>query len=525
MRAVQQFPPGPRPLSALSSDFPLTIQAFSQLADGGISALSHIQQLDRGFLVRPESARLAVDSTVAVPGEFDVVLAGGGLSLFYAAYLSAQGLRVAVFDRRPIGAGHREWNVSRAELSSLVQSGLFSDPEVEKLVLMKYRTGVCRFADGPNYWVSGVLDCVVDADKLLSRLHTVCSQQGVLLLSGYTFRGYRVDASGVTVRIASVQQPDRERTLRARLLLDGLGALSPHARFDLCCPTVGGVMDGLQIGSARTEMDPQVGEILVTTEGIESGRQHIWEGFPTCSATETAADSRKMTVYLFYYLRTELLPSHGPRPLLSLYERYFATLHRYKRGPLRLVRPTYGYIPAYTRLADMPTAPRDRVLLVGDAAGRHSPLTFCGFGSMVRSFLPISDGIVRLLKGNCLDVASLEKLWFEPSALKVVGGLTLMMSPPLGSDGLDEPSAVNDLLNAAFSTLYAQGQEAYRRFLQDDTDAQTFVRFMAGAARKYPDVYSMVFRYLSLQEIAIWLYRLWQLSRVTRGAVYQTKTC
>jgi len=501
-------------LGLLRRQFPRTAEAFSLLPDGGEAALLHLRHLDHSY---SQPRTLAAESLDPARdrGEFDVVLAGGGLSLIYAALLALRGLRVAVFDRRQIGCGHREWNISRRELAPLHQSGLFSIEEVHRLVLMQYRTGICRFGDGQSYAVSGVLDCVVDAETLLHALRERCRQQGVTLLPFRELRGYAVDERGVSVRICSTDGPAQAEVLRARLLIDGLGATSPHARFDLCCPTVGGVMDDLAIGDGPLEMDPSVGEILVTTEGIEEQRQHIWEGFPTVSATGNATATRRMTIYLFYYLRTEALAWHGPSPLLSLYERYFATLSRYKRGALQLVRPTYGYIPAYTRLHAMPAAPSDRVLLVGDAAGRHSPLTFCGFGSMIRSFVPIADGVIQLLRDDRLDADSLAALWHEPPALQVLGGLTLMMSPPLSADGSDEPATINDLLNAAFATLHGMGEDTYRRFLQDDVDGGTFVRFMLGSAKLHPQVYQKIFRYLSLGEATTWLYRLWRLYRET----------
>ena len=63
--------------------------------------LEHIDSLERGF-----AERAACD--IAGEGgpdrgahvDFDVVLAGGGLSLIYGAYLQQRGLRVAIFDRR-----------------------------------------------------------------------------------------------------------------------------------------------------------------------------------------------------------------------------------------------------------------------------------------------------------------------------------------------------------------------------------------------------------------------------------------
>lgn len=55
----------------------------------------------------------------------------------------------------------------------------------------------------------------------------------------------------------------------------------------------------------------------------------------------------------------------------------------------------------------------------------------------------------------------------------MLGGLTLMMSPPLFSDGSEDPETVNELLNAAFATLHGMGEDTYRRFLQDDVDGPT----------------------------------------------------
>ena len=95
----------------------------------------------------------------------------------------------------------------------------------------------------------------------------------------------------------------------------------------------------------------------------------IWEGFPAPAPRE---DPGRSTLYLFHYVEPDRLGEH---PLLSLYERFFRLRTRYKRGPGRLLKATYGFIPGYTRLRPSVTAPRDRVLLVGssDAYGSAPP--------------------------------------------------------------------------------------------------------------------------------------------------------
>lgn len=444
--------------------------------------LEHLEALERGFAERAR-CDIAADGGPdrGAHVDFDVVLAGGGLSLVYAAYLAQRGLRVAVFDKRRIGCGHREWNISRAELHPLVDSGLFTQAEVDALVQLEYDHGICRWHGGGTHPVHRVLDCVVDAERLLDGLRARAERAGATLLDYHALAGYGVGAGGVAITLSPA------RTLSARVLVDGMGAQSPHAAFDLVCPTVGGVMRGL-------EVDPRVGEILVTTEDIEDDKQHIWEGFP-------GPDGR-FTTYLFHYTEPQHLPA---RPLVSLYERFFATLPRYKRGDAELVKPTYGFIPAYSRLRPMPAA-RDRVLLVGDAAGRHSPLTFCGFGSMIRSFLPVADALRARLDDDRLDARALASVWRDPPGLAVMGGLTLMMVP--GRRPSADPRAVNQLLDAAFASLSELGDEVYGAFVRDQIGFSDFVRFMRATAKKRPTIYDEVFAQLSRAELARWSWRL-----------------
>jgi lycopene cyclase CruA len=250
-------------------------------------------------------------------------------------------------------------------------------------------------------------------------------------------------------------------------------------------------------GDSPSLVDPRVGEILVTTEGIEDDRQHIWEGFP--------GPDRRFTIYLFYYTEPQSLPPH---PLMSLYERFFATRERYKAGAAELSKPTYGFIPAYSRLRAMPAA-RDRVLLVGDAAARHSPLTFCGFGSMIRSFLPVADAVRARLDEDRLDARALAGVWREPPGLQVMGGLTLMMVPGRRRSG--SPDEVNQLLDAAFAALAELGDDVYGAFVRDQIGFAEFISFMRKTARRRPSIYDEVFAQLSPAEIARWSWRLGKL--------------
>ena len=478
-------------IDASRQDFPRTATAFAEMADGE-ATLAHVVDLESRWNRRDAIEIREVGPDDGATLDFDVLLAGGGLSLFYGAYLASRGMKVAIFDRGAIGRGHREWNASRRELAPLVASGLFTSDETDALVEAEYKDGICRWHEGGTYPVRGVLDVVVAAAPLLEGLRARAERAGATMLPYHALMGYALGPGGIEVKLAS---DTGTRTISGRVMLDGTGAASAHARFDLVCPTVGGVLADIPLGDADDELDPKRGEILVTTEHIEAGRQHIWEGFPS--------RDNVLTTYLFYYDEPARMPA---RPLLSLYERFFETLPRYKRGKPRLTRATYGYIPAYTRLRPMPASPCDRVLLVGDAAARHSPLTFCGFGSMLRSFQPVSDALLACLAEDRLSRRSLSACWSEPPALRVMGGLTLMMAER--PDHPRQPAEVNQLLDAAFKTLHEMGQDVYAAFVRDEIGFREFISFMQATAELRPSMYEDVFAHLGPVELARWSLRL-----------------
>lgn len=422
----------------------------------------------------------------------DVLLAGGGLSLLYAVALARAGVRVAVADPRGVGKGHREWNASIDELRALHEGSALEEAQVGPLVAARYLRGLVRWHGGAPLFVRGVLDASVDAQGLLDALRARALSLGVRLLEGVAVGGHRSGPGGVR---AELLRPGgaRPEAFAARLLLDGRGAASPFARWDLVCPTVGGVLRGLPQGPGPDEVDPDTGEILVSIEGSRGGVQPIWEGFPGRGGDFTA--------YLFEYTEPRRL---GPRPLRDLYARFFASLPRYKRaGPgVRLLRPAFGFIPAYTRLRPAPTAPDDRVLLVGDAAARHSPLTFCGFGSALRSYGPVSARLLRLLDRDRLDRRALAGVWSEHGSLSVQGALALMMIDRGGLRTGRDPQAINRLLDAAFHALAAQGEDVFRDFLQDRASPAALWRMLRGTAAREPGVYPAALRNLSAAELA-----------------------
>ncbi len=429
---------------------------------GGPDLLERLDHLD----ARRHAPRGMSDPPLARPGagthpDADVVLAGGGLWSLLAPMLAERGLRVVVLDRARAAQAHREWNASAPELRALVRDGLADQATLERLIAARYDHGVCRFAEGGSYPVRGVLDHAVDAGALLAHGRALAEARGVKFLDGHAVVDHAAGPDAVRVRAS---HGGGSHDLVARLLVDARGASSPYATADLVCPTVGGVVRGLARGDGQDEVDPRVGEILVTIDGVEDGRQEVWEGFP--------GRPGETTVYLFHYARAE-----EPVALASLYARFFEKLPRYKRGAAELVRPTFGFIPGWSRLSPAPRAPDPRILLVGDAAARHSPLTYCGFGATLRSLGRAADAITHAVDG----ALALEGVVDDAPVHAGTGALAHVIA-----SGVGRGNEVNRLLDAAFATLHGMGDDVYGRLLRDELPLDEFITFLRRTATRHP---------------------------------------
>ena len=101
---------------------------------------------------------------------------GGALGALNAAMLAGLGYRVALVERIQFGRMNREWNISRQELQTLVDVGLFTPTELESLILREYQDNFNVFFSGnspphakaPVLHTPTLLNIAMDCDLLLS---------------------------------------------------------------------------------------------------------------------------------------------------------------------------------------------------------------------------------------------------------------------------------------------------------------------------------------------------------------------
>ncbi|GER88287.1 hypothetical protein KDW_24490 [Dictyobacter vulcani] len=510
-------------IEQLASQYPHLARAFSDIPQSELH-LKRLQDLNQSWQHlllsgdRRNYAEVVVtEERPSVPASdtFDIIYAGGGLNLLNAAVMTQRyGFRVLVFDRFTVGAVHREWNISREELQELLDSGLLTHAELESVIQREYRDGLVRFYAGSiqvapsELHLQDVLNIAVDAEKLTAlcvqkiQQHQPRTGGSNLILHNTNFMRCAVQSThNVTVDVQDAS--GSPHSYQARLLIDGMGSTSPIAcqlncgrPFSLVCPTVGTVARGYKQGTEANAINPEIGEVLVSTEDSRKGRQLIWEAFP--------GKEDQVAIYLFYYAEAG---SHVD--LLELFDDFFALLPDYKdTSAVEVLKPVYGFIPAGYNIT-LPWQPEakvlayDRVLSLGDAAAFQSPLTFCGFGSYVRNLQRITTLLSQALITSCLSAEELDRIRASEVVPAVARAFSKFM---IAKPETVEPAwQVNETLNVFCHVLKQLGPKITNDFFKDRVSWLDYTRIVLGTPGYYPGIYALALKTLTPTEIIGWI--------------------
>jgi lycopene cyclase CruP len=376
--------------------------------------------------------------------DWDIVICGGTLGILLGAALQRRGWRVAVLERGILRGRDQEWNISRPELDVFLELDLLSPEELEDAIASEYNPGRVSFLGGEDVWVRDVLNIGVDPVFLLDTLKSKFIEAGGQLLEKTTFEGAVIHPDGVRVEAGG--------GLNTRLLIDAMGNFSPIVKQvrqgekpEGVCLVVGSCAQGF------TQND--TGDLIVSFTPIQNHCQYFWEAFP-------ARDGR--TTYLFSYL-----DAHPQRPSLGFFmEEYFRLLPDYQGvelSQLDFKRVLFGFFPSYK---DSPIRmPWNRILPVGDSSGAQSPVSFGGFGSMVRHLKRLTEGIQEALSCDVLTQDALSLL--QPYQPNIAVTWMFQRAMSVGVEQNIPPNQINELLTGVFQTMAQLGDDVLRPFLQD----------------------------------------------------------
>jgi lycopene cyclase CruA len=505
-------------LTELRRAYPQTVENFALLPnrEAWLKRIWEIEQRWSDFRENPDKTEEAVlfDSTpknLEIEAEFEIVYAGGTLGLLHAAVMATKHNRkVLVFDAHTVGKTHRDWNISDEELQEFVKAGLFTKEEIETAVNNRYKTGFVKFYDAnskiktPPLFMDNVLDVAIEADKLLgvAAKKLKKSPTNSQVINNLRFIQAFVQKEKVLVECED-QKNGRRRLFSAKLFVDATGTNSPVSQqinqgksITHVCPTVGTVAKGFKRGSSEKAVDFSVGEILVSTEDSFDNRQLIWEGFAGSPTKD------EYTTYLFFYDSVE---SKADKSLFRLFEDYFEKLPTYKEknGAWRVVKPVFGYIPSvhHRGWTNVKKTAVDRVLLVGDAAGLSSPLTFCGFGSHVRNLRRLTDSTEKSFRENLFDEKSLSQInAYEPRVAQMSSLAEFMRPAESGKS-----SAVNETMNAVMSALSSLDSIISQEMFQDRISFASFKKVLMKTAKIHPPVFKKMFEHLGAKGAFWWI--------------------
>lgn len=168
------------------------------------------------------------------------------------------------------------------------------------------------------------------------------------------------------------------------------------------------------------------------------------------------------TTYLFTYL-----DAHPDRPSLeALFDDYFELMPAYQQVELEQLefrRALFGILPAYRQSPLKPTW--NRILQVGDSSGTQSPLSFGGFGALLRHLERLVTSLDEALRADCLSRSDLAWInGYQPN-LSVTWLFQRAMS--VGVNQRVAPNQINDLLSTVFQVMDASGDAVLKPFLQD----------------------------------------------------------
>ena len=498
--------------TALASDYPLTVKYFQKMPRGeyDLNRLYWWEKRWREGVKNPQKPKQVLwkkeSGTNNNSIEYDLIYVGGALGIIHAAVMARLGYKVLLLERLPFGKMNREWNISRSELQSLIDLGLFTNAEIENLIAREYKDGFNKFfdANNPDFCKAAilhtptVLNVALDSEKLLNICGIKLQEAGGKIVDETEFIKAEIEPEKVIIHTQNLSSKTEE-IFCGRLLVDAMGTASPIAwqlngkrAFDSVCPTVGAVIDG---GFEVGVWDSNYGDVLNSHGDISRGRQLIWELFPGAG--------NELTIYLFHYHQVH---PENPGSLLEMYEDFFTILPEYRRCDMeKLVwkKPTFGYIPGHFSIkgSDRQIA-FDRLVCIGDAASLQSPLVFTGFGSLVRNLPRLTELLDTALKYNLLSANYLNKIRAYQSNVAITWLFSKGMMVPTGK--YLPPQRINSILNTFFGLLADSPPEVADAFIKDRANWWIFTKLALKAARKNPYLLLWILDFINFQEILLW---------------------
>ena len=422
--------------------------------------------------------------------DWDVVICGGTLGILLGAALVQKGWRVALIERGILKGREQEWNISRQELNAFVALGLLSEAELETAIATQFNPVRVSFSEGSDIFVRDVLNIGVDPVYLLETLKQTFIKNGGNLIENTPFETVEIHSNGVSIN----------RSMNARLMLDAMGHFSPVVRQARQRKKPDGVC--LVVGTcAKGFTHNETGDLITTFTPIQKQCQYFWEAFP-------ARDGR--TTYLFTYLDAD----RDRFSLETLFDDYFKLLPEYQNvelDQLEFVRTLFGFFPCYRK--NPLHLKWDRILPIGDSSGSQSPLSFGGFGAIVRHLERLTNGIDQALRCEMLNHSALSLLQPYQPNLSVTWLFQRSMS--VGVNQKADLDQINQLLATVFAEMQQSREQVLKPFLQDVVQFIPLSQTLLKTGISHPALVLKIIPHVGIPALLDWMLHYFNLASYT----------
>lgn len=454
--------------------------------------------------------------------DFDIVVCGGTLGIFFATALQLKGHKVCVLEAGKLRGREQEWNISMDELLHLKALGVLSQEDIEHAVQTEFpgcRSGFKNEevqitggyqTNGIGYecFTENVLNLGVSPKVLIERVaNRFESLGGVVKQETKLQKVFVMKAIGAALDLGQETEP-----LTASLVIDAMGNGSPVSRQqrfgykpDGICVVVGSCASGF---NAETNL---LGDIIYTNTKIqdkgENGKmQYFWEAFPVGIGRNgnKPGTSDVKTTYMFTYM-----DANANRPSLeTLMEDYWKLLPEYQpsiKNPetdLNFRRVLFAYFPTYR---ESPLKPQfNRLLAVGDASGIQSPLSFGGFGALTRHLERITDAVTEAMEHDLLTKEDLGEINPYTPNLSAAWMFQKAMSVRLNQPFVSN-KFINRLLATNFECMDAMGPRTITPFLQDVVRFDGLVGSLVRSFAADPTYMPVIVAWVGIPTLVEWL--------------------
>ena len=178
---------------------------------------------------------------------------------------------------------------------------------------------------------------------------------------------------------------------------------------------------------------------------------------------------------------------------------------------LQFKRALFGFFPCYRQ---SPLKPKwDYILPIGDSSGSQSPLSFGGFGAMVRHLLRLTEGIHEALQSDTLKRGALALL--QPYQPNLAVTWLFQRSMSVGINQTINPNQINELLATVFQTMETLGEPVLKPFLQDVVQFPALFQTLMRTTLTHPKLVLKILPHVGLPTLIEWLFHYANLAGYT----------